>query len=133
MTKAQWREFSDIFIDGKKVSLRNFKKQIVEAGGLSKSEQEGYIRIPKGISAVEVLRMFKKEQALHDLYQFISNSGLFNLGHLKGDLLMHWAKKLNIENFLGQGIGQIQENPDLGRIVETLYRNYQSAGAEFAI
>jgi len=44
--------------------------------------------------------MFKKEQALHDLYQFISNSGLFNLGHLKGELLIQWAKQLKIEQFL---------------------------------
>ena len=30
MTKAQYREFSQIFIDGKKCSLRNIKKQIVD-------------------------------------------------------------------------------------------------------
>jgi len=30
MTKVQWREFSGIFVEGKKVSLRNVKKAIVE-------------------------------------------------------------------------------------------------------
>jgi len=33
MTKAQWREFSNIFVEGKKVSLRNVKKSIIEDEG----------------------------------------------------------------------------------------------------
>jgi len=33
MTKLQWREFSSIFVEGKKVSLRNIKKAIVESEG----------------------------------------------------------------------------------------------------
>ena len=31
MTKAQWREFSTLFIDGKKCTLRNIKKKITGA------------------------------------------------------------------------------------------------------
>ena len=30
LTKAQWREFSGIFVEGKKVSLRNVKKKIAD-------------------------------------------------------------------------------------------------------
>ena len=32
LTKSQWREFSEIFVDGKKCSLRNVKKQILDDG-----------------------------------------------------------------------------------------------------
>ena len=31
LTKAQWREFTDLFAQGKKCSLRNVKKQITQA------------------------------------------------------------------------------------------------------
>ena len=31
LSKAQWREFTDIFIEGKKVSLRNVVKKVISA------------------------------------------------------------------------------------------------------
>ena len=44
-----------------------------------KTDEEGAIQIPSNLSAVALLNQFSKEPALHDLYQFISNSGSFNL------------------------------------------------------
>jgi hypothetical protein len=73
-------------------------------------------------SAVDVLNGFKEEPALQDLHQFISNSGLFNLDQLKGDLLAQYAEKLNIDKFLTQGAGRIAQNQDLGNMIETLYK-----------
>lgn len=70
---------------------------------------------------------------MHDLYQFLSNSGLFNLGQLKGDLLVASAQKLGIEQFLSQGVDQIAENPQLGRMIDALYQNWAArtgGGAE---
>ena len=56
-----------------------------------KTDEEGAIQIPPNLSAVTLLNQFSKEPALHDLYQFISNSGSFNLDQLKGDLIVHWG------------------------------------------
>ena len=36
LTKAQWREFSGIFVDGKKVTLRNIKKKIADTDSAQK-------------------------------------------------------------------------------------------------
>ena len=44
LTKAQWREFSAIFVDGKKVTLRNFKKQIVDLEK-QKDQDEGTLDV----------------------------------------------------------------------------------------
>ncbi len=52
MTKVQWREFSGIFVEGKKVSLRNVKKAIVETEDSQKAEDEGTISVPANASAV---------------------------------------------------------------------------------
>ena len=46
LTKAQWREFSGIFVEGKKVSLRNVKKAIVDADAVRKDD-EGALQIPE--------------------------------------------------------------------------------------
>ena len=64
---------------------------------------------------------------MHDLLQFISNSGPFNLDQIRGDLLMHWGEQLKIENFLAPGNGRIVSNEELGQMVERLYK--QSAAA----
>ena len=56
------------------------------------------------------------------MYQFISNSGSFNLDQLKGDLILHWGEKLNIEKFLIPGDGRLCQNEDLGKILQGLYK-----------
>ena len=79
MTKAQWRELSGIFVDGKKCSLRFIKKQMFDADEAQKSDEEGAIAIQQDASAVQILHRFAKEPAMNDLLQFISNTGCFNL------------------------------------------------------
>ena len=64
---------------------------------------------------------YNNEPAMHDLYQFISNSGLFNLDQLKGDLIMHWGEELNIQKFIVNGNGRLVQNEDLGVILSNLY------------
>ena len=73
LTKGQWREFSNLFIDGKKCSLRNIKKPILDADGVRSSQSEGRLVIPTNQSASILTSSFVTEPALHDLYQFISN------------------------------------------------------------
>ena len=87
INKAQWREFTNIFIDGKKCSLRNIRKSIVDADAVQKGEEEGAIHVSPNASAVQILSRFNKEPALHDMFQFISSSGLFNLDQLKPELM----------------------------------------------
>lgn len=60
LTKAQWREFSQMFIDGKKVSLRNIKKQIVDADKDQKAEEDGVLTVPSNIPAHEILDHYNK-------------------------------------------------------------------------
>lgn len=107
LTKAQWREFSGIFVDGKKCSLRNIKKAIVDTEETEQKNEEGALIIPPNSSAVKIINSFEREPALHDLYQFISNSGLFNLDQIKSDLILHWGEQLNIEKFLLPGNGRL--------------------------
>ena len=73
-------------------------------------------------TAVDVLNTFKSEQALHDLFQFISNSGLFNLDQLRGDLFMQWSEQLNIDKFIQPGNGRLVPNAELGRLLDDLYK-----------
>ena len=42
-----------------------------------------------------------------DMFQFVSNSGLFNLDQLRGDLVSQWCEQLNIEKFVRQGAGKL--------------------------
>ena len=120
LTKAQWREFSGIFVEGKKVSLRNVKKAIVDADAVRK-EDDGALQIPEQVPAFRLLSIFNKEPALHDLFQFISNSGLFNLDQLKPELVMHWSETLNLDQFLVAGNGGLVTNESLGKIIMNMY------------
>ena len=52
MTKGQWREFSGIFIEGKKCSLRKIKSLASEADGSQLSTEEGAINISPDFTAV---------------------------------------------------------------------------------
>ena len=70
---------------------------------------------------------FRKEPALHDLYQFMSNSGSFNLDQLKCELVMHWGEQLKIEKFLLPGEGKLVKNEELGQMLEDLYANHLKA------
>lgn len=70
---------------------------------------------------------FRSEPALHDLYQFVSNSGSFNLDQLKSDLILHWGEQLNIEKFLIPGEGRLVKNEELGKILEELYSHQDQA------
>lgn len=124
LTKAQWREFSGIFAEGKKVSLRNVRKAIVDADAVRKDD-EGTLQIPEQVPAFRLLSIFNKEPALHDLFQFISNSGLFNLDQLKPELVMHMSETLNLEQFLVAGNGGLVSNESLGRIVMNMYSGAQ--------
>lgn len=127
LTKAQWREFSGLFVDGKKCTLRNIKKSIVSDEQVQADDDEGLLRIPQNLSASAIIDSYRSEPALHDLYQFITNSGLFNLDQLKSDLIMHWGEQLNIERFLIPGEGRLVKNEELGRILEELYANSDKA------
>lgn len=60
LTKPQWREFSQMFIDGKKVSLRNVKKQILETEKDQKTEEEGFLTVPSNIPAYEILEQYNR-------------------------------------------------------------------------
>lgn len=70
MTKAQWREFSSLFVDGKKCSLRNIKKKVAGADQISNDDDEaGALQFsPRHQSAVTITSNFRREPALHDLY-----------------------------------------------------------------
>lgn len=48
LTKAQWREFTDIFAAGKKVSLRNISKKVVSADDKNADEM-GVLTIDKNL------------------------------------------------------------------------------------
>lgn len=123
MTKAQWREFSGIFVEGKKCSLRHIKKQIVDAEQASKSEEAGLIDISSDFTAVQVLSRFGKEPAMNDMFQFISNSGCFNLDQLRADLFFEQSEQLKIEHLIIASNGRLVSNHDLGQIVQDLYKN----------
>ena len=97
MTKAQWRELSGIFVEGKKCSLRFIKKQKFDTDETQQSDEENTIPIKPDSSAVQILSRFAKEPAMSDMYQFISNSGCFNLDQLRADLFFDQSEHLNIE------------------------------------
>ena len=127
LTKGQWREFSELFVDGKKCTLRNISKQSLNADEGSIADEEGALHIPSNLTAAAITESFSQEPALHDLYQFISNSGSFNLDMLKGDLIVHWGEQLNIEKFLLPGEGRLVHNEDLGKMLEGLYKQQDQA------
>ena len=52
MTKAQWRELSGIFVEGKKCSLRFIKKQKFDTDETQQSDEENTISIKPDSSAV---------------------------------------------------------------------------------
>ena len=62
-----------------------------------KADEEGGLQIAANTPAVKIINTYESEPALHDLYQFISNSGLFNLDQIKPDLVLHWGEQLKIE------------------------------------
>lgn len=68
MTKAQWREFSGLFVDGKKCTLRNIKRKVAGADQIQSEEEDGALHISSHQSAVDLTLNFRKEPALHDLY-----------------------------------------------------------------
>ena len=68
------------------------KKSVVDTDAVNKGEEDGAIHVPPNASAVQILNRFNKEPALHDLFQYISNSGLFNLEMLKPELMQHWCE-----------------------------------------
>lgn len=124
MTKAQWREFSQMFVDGKKVSLRNVKKQIIDTDSNSKGKDEGALSVPANMPAHLILERFNSQPALHDLFQFISNSGFFNLNQLKPEVVQHWSRVLRLEKFVSNG-GQLVCNEELGVHISRLYQHVQ--------
>ena len=126
LTKSQWREFSELFVDGKKCTLRNIAKQSLGDGG-NNAEEDGALIIPPNQSAAAITESFSQEPALHDLYQFMTNSGSFNLDQLKSDLILHWGEQLKIEKFLLPGEGRLVQNEDLGRLLEGLYKQQETA------
>lgn len=56
------------------------------------------------------------------MYQFISNSGWFNLDQLRPGLVQHWSEKLKLEQFLMAGNGGLVHNEALGKIICGLYK-----------
>ena len=68
LTKAQWREFSGLFVDGKKCTLRNIKKKVAGADQIQSEEEDGALHIPSHLTAVDLTLNFRNEPALHDLY-----------------------------------------------------------------
>ena len=87
----------------------------------SRQDEEGALSIPTNTPAIQIMSNYNNEPAMHDLYQFISNSGSFNLDQLKGDLIMHWGEELNIQKFIVNGNGRLVQNEDLGVILSNLY------------
>ena len=98
------------------------KKQIVDTEEAVKDAEEGAIVVPSNATAVQILNRFQKEGAMHDLHQFISNSGLFNLDQLNADLVLHWGEQLRIEKFLLPGNGRLVQNEELGKLINNLYK-----------
>lgn len=121
LSKAQWREFSSIFVEGKKVSLRNIKKQLVDADQVDKQESDGSLHIPQNLSAVQLTSKFRKEPSLHDLYMFVCNAGLFNLTQIRRDVYDSWSARLGIQHVVADG--SLQRNTALGTILESLYQS----------
>jgi len=66
--------------------------------------------MPDNVPAHRLLQLYNKEPALHDLYQFISNSGSFNLDQIRPGLFQHWSEKLKLEKFLVAGNGGLVHN-----------------------
>lgn len=54
LNKEDWREFMNIFKDGKRVSLRNVVKKHVESANADQNE----ISFNKGITANEIMVMY---------------------------------------------------------------------------
>ena len=52
LTKPQWREFSGLFVDGKKCSLRNIKRNVVDTNESSRQDEEGALVIPTNTPAI---------------------------------------------------------------------------------
>ena len=72
---------------------------------------------------VQILQRYVKEPAMNDLFQFISNSGCFNLDQLRTDLFFQSSEQLRIDTFLEQGNGRLISNHDLGQIIQDLYKS----------
>ena len=56
LTKAQWREFSAIFVEGKKVSLRNIKKKIADTSESQKdADGNSVLQVSENMAAHRIL------------------------------------------------------------------------------
>ena len=95
LTKAQWREFTDIFAQGKKVSLRNISKKVVSADDKTDDEM-GALNIDPNLQPFQILSKYRNEPSLHDLQEFMTSSGMFNLAQVCHDLFYRVSEEFSI-------------------------------------
>ena len=119
LTKAEWREFSDIFISGKKVSLRNVVKKVAANSDDKDSLYAGSPQKDEINSAIELITHNANEPSLHDFFQFLCSSGIFNLAQLDSVLLEQVIQQMGLKN--ANKDGYLTLNQQGGLLIETLY------------
>ena len=95
LTKAQWREFTDIFAQGKKVSLRNVVKKVVSAED-NGEEMEGMLKVDSSTQPYQILAKYRNEPSLLDLQEFMTSSGMFNLAQINKNLYFRVSEEYSI-------------------------------------
>jgi hypothetical protein len=71
----EWRDFTKIFKQGKKVSLRNVMQSPVASSEL----QSESLDIPSDALAHDIQKQFWKDPSLLSFYEYLSGSGAFNI------------------------------------------------------
>lgn len=123
LTKAEWREFSDIFISGKKVSLRNVVKKVAASSDDKDSLYAGSPQKDEIHSAIELITQNSNEPSLHDFFQFLCSSGIFNLAQLDSALLERIISEMGLKN--ANKDGYLTLNQQAGLIIENLNQKPQ--------
>lgn len=118
LTKALWRDFTDIFIDGKKVSLRNVVKKVVSAENTAESRKTD-TAADESMQPHDILVKCRNETPMFDLMEYVSNSGMFNLGQISKNLCSQVARSLKLE--LDTKDGSLRQNVQVGMTIEGLF------------
>ena len=117
LTKAQWREFTDIFAQGKKVSLRNVVKKVVSAED-NGEEMEGMLKVDSSTQPYQILAKYRNEPSLLDLQEFMTSSGMFNLAQINKNLYFRVSEEYSIP--IDSQDGSLKQNPAIGEQIERI-------------
>lgn len=126
LTKEEWRDFMNIFKEGKRVSLRSVVKKHVDQTVVISDQNEFVFK--ENITATDIMFQYHNEQALSEFYQFLCGTGQFDLAAIKPAL---WRDQM-VKNCLGLSADycQLQNNPELGALLEDLQARQQKKASK---